>query len=180
MQHTIYLPNDDARAEVQRTTAETLRIADWATPYLRRLQITLTVWRVRASDLSNPRVVAAFKARGVESLPALVAGPSAMVGCAAIEGYYKGVIASPGADIGAPPPHSGIAARNRGRPHMGHKQPGAADTAPTGIDNSPTGGDAGGEDVTGDDILAEFYGNEANDFKGGGAARDYEFGTAFS
>jgi hypothetical protein len=154
MQHTIYLPNDDTRAEVQRTTAEALRIADWATPYLRRLQITLIVWRVRASDLSNPRVVAAGNARGV--------------------------IASPGADIGAPPPHSGVAARNRGRPHMGHKQPGAVDAGPAGIDNSPTGGDAGAEDVTGDDILAEFYGNEANDFKGGGAARDYEFGTAFS
>jgi len=175
MRHTIYVPRDAAHPETLQSVGEALRIADWAMPYVRRGGNELTVWKIRAGDLGNARVLAAFKARGITSLPALIAGSEVLIGCAAIEHFYRGVI-SGAADTPEPRVEMRIAPRNRGRPYIGPSvATSAVDSAPRGIDNSGT--DA--VELTGDDILAEFYGDEAAAFKNG-ATHDHEFGTAVS
>lgn len=174
MRHTIYVPRDAPHPATQKAVSEALRIADWAAPYIRRRGDELLVWRVRAGDLGNARVLAAFESRGVTSLPALIAGKQALIGCSAIEGFYRGVISGAAEDNIEPAAELRIAPRNRGRPYLGPsaKSPAAA---PRGVDNSSTDS----VEFTGDDILAEFYGNEAAAFKGG-TTDDYEFGTAVS
>ena len=175
MRHTIYVPRDAPHPETLQSVGEALRIADWAAPYIGRKGHKLTVWRIRASDLSNQRVLAAFRSRGISDLPALIAGKEVLIGCSAIEGFYRGVISV------APPPitpdgEMRIAPRNRGRPYLGPSvMTTTMDATPRSADNSGTDSVA----LSGDDILAEFYGDEAAAFKGGSVS-DHEFGTAVS
>ena len=173
MRHTIYVPRDASHPETLQSVGEALRIADWAAPYVNRRGHNLTVWRVRTSDLSNSRVLAAFRSRGILSLPALIAGKEVLIGCSAIEHFYRGVVSGasdqPESSIGMR-----VAPRNRGRPYLGPStSTSAVDASPSGVDNSGT------DSLTGEDILAEFYGDEAAAFKGG-AVSDHEFGTAVS
>jgi hypothetical protein len=65
-------------------------------PQIRRqLGVAVEVYRVRAKDARNPRVRAALKRRGVGSLPAVLAGGRAYVGCREIEEFYARALAPP-------------------------------------------------------------------------------------
>ena len=189
MRHTIFVPQAEL-PETLQSVGEALRIADWVTPYLRRRGADLTVWHVRPFDLGNPRVIAAFKLRRIESLPALIAGPIAIVGCAAIEGYYRGLVAGDTAAdyevtasddrIRNNDPNFRINSRNRGRPNLG-KLSSAATAVPATAVPAINAQDAmyaavSTEEDSGEDMLAAFYGREVDAFQKG-TPDDYEFGT---
>ena len=58
------------------------------------LGVAAAVYRVRACDLRNARVLAAFRARGVDSLPAVLTEGHALVGLRAIRGHFSPMLAS--------------------------------------------------------------------------------------
>jgi hypothetical protein len=156
--HVIYVPQDAVGVQ---TVSEALRIADWATPYLKRNGVALVVWKVRLTDLSNPRVLAAFKSRGIGNLPALISGANVLVGCNAIESYYRGMFSGATA---APSEHifGGIAPRNRGRPFMGPRP----STLPRDVNVNEAPAAPVEISESGEDILESFYDDEARRFSG--------------
>jgi len=86
--HALYLPPAAHRAAAAHTR-RALECVEGAAPALRRqLGVTVEVYALRPKDAANARVAAAFRRRGISSLPALLAGGHAYVGCRAIEDYY--------------------------------------------------------------------------------------------
>ncbi len=95
--HALYLPDAS-----QPSAREAAQFASSAAPALRRRGIRLEAWPVRVVDLAEPRVLEAFRRRGVGSLPALIAEGRTLVGCREIEEFYAPQLAGPQA-AAAPP-----------------------------------------------------------------------------
>jgi hypothetical protein len=89
--HAVYLPPTAAAAPAAAGPARRALeyILDVAPALRQRLGITVEVYTLRPKDAVNPRVTAAFRRRGIGSLPALLAGGHAYVGCREIEEYYS-------------------------------------------------------------------------------------------
>lgn len=151
--HALYLPPAAHRAAAA-PTRRALECVEGAAPALRRqLGVTVEVYALRPKDAANPRVAAAFRRRGISSLPALLAGGRAYVGCREIGDYYSRRL-SRGA--GAPRDPGGYA----GQDHPGSRlTPGATpeefanDTAEEELDaymrrEMGGGGRLGGVDVS--------------------------------
>jgi hypothetical protein len=89
--HAVYLPPTagavPAAAGPARRALE--YILDVAPTLRQRLGVTVEVYTLRLKDAADPRVTAAFRRRGIGSLPALLAGGHAYVGCREIEEYYS-------------------------------------------------------------------------------------------
>jgi hypothetical protein len=89
--HAVYLPPTagavPAAAGPARRALE--YILDVAPTLRQRLGVTVEVYTLRLKDAADPRVTAAFRRRGIGSLPALLAGGNAYVGCREIEEYYS-------------------------------------------------------------------------------------------
>jgi hypothetical protein len=108
MTHALYLPPASQGAAAATASRCALEFVEGTAAELRRqLGVTVKVYALRPKDATDARVLAAFRGRGVSSLPALLAGGRAHVGCHAIEEYYKRLLppaaASPPA---ASPPRS--------------------------------------------------------------------------
>jgi hypothetical protein len=89
--HTLYVPPGSDAVAVKRT----LNYVASVTGVLRaRHGVEIEVYRVRACDMQNSRVLAAFKAKGAASLPALFAGRGRrpLVGAQAIRAHYESVL----------------------------------------------------------------------------------------
>ena len=102
MTHALYLPPASQGAAAATASRCALEFVEGSTAELRRqLGITVEVYALRPKDATDARVLAAFRGRGVSSLPALLAGGRAHVGCRAIEEYYKQLL--PPVAAAAPP-----------------------------------------------------------------------------
>ena len=87
--HALYLP-PPSRGAVATPNRRTLKYIESVAPTLRQqIGVSVEVYALRLKDAANPRVAAAFRRRGVSSLPALLAGGRAYVGCREIENYYS-------------------------------------------------------------------------------------------
>lgn len=111
--HALYLPPAAHRAAAA-PTRRALECVEGAAPALRRqLGVTVEVYALRPKDAANPRVAAAFRRRGISSLPALLAGGRAYVGCRKIEDYYSRRLSrGAGARRGAPRDPGGYAGQD--------------------------------------------------------------------
>jgi hypothetical protein len=89
--HAVYIPPTAAAVPAAAGPARRALeyILDVAPALRQRLGVTVEVYTLRPKDATDPRVTAAFRRRGVGSLPALLAGGHAYVGCREIEEYYS-------------------------------------------------------------------------------------------
>jgi hypothetical protein len=101
--HALYLP-PATHSAASEPTRRALEYVEGAAPALQKqLNVTVEVYALRPKDAANPRVATAFRRRGISSLPALLAGGRAYVGCHEIKDYYSRRL-GPGRP-GNPAPH---------------------------------------------------------------------------
>ncbi len=87
--YTLYLPPNGVGAEASRRA---LRAVDQVQTKLRTAGISIEVHTLRRRDVENRKVLAALRARGIHSLPALVSALATHNGCRQIEEHLKSAI----------------------------------------------------------------------------------------
>src|SRR5271156_1584617 len=84
----IVAPGDTSDEKSRELTKQVLRYLAERVGHLREMGLRLQLNRVRASDLANPRLKEAMKARGIKSLPALTTPNNIYLGVAEITTVY--------------------------------------------------------------------------------------------
>ncbi len=148
-----------ARAGAPEVSKQALSYIAGVAPLLANRGVRIDIERVRNSDLRNQAVLTAFRARGIDRLPALLAEGRAYVGVRAIQIFYESLLPAvqgsqdprglPPAWRGSQPPRE-----PRERPF----QP-VADGDPLGGREPATDGGGDSDDEIGD-LLDNFFRQE--------------------